>query len=264
MSNPHLPPELLDHVIDFLQNTGSALRNCCLVSKSWIPRARKHLFDEVWFETENDLELWKKAFPDPSTSPGRYTEALTIDCPHAVLAVDGEAGGWIRGFSHVVHLGLDSQIPYDNKSEIFPAVLQGLSPVVKSLTIDYNALPPSHIFDFILSFPLLEDLAITNYHYAGFGEGDSPNGLPTLVQRSNAPVIFGSLQLVAPAVEPIARLLLSVPDGIHFRKFTLAWEHDEDISLITALVERCSHTLKSLDISCSPSGMSIPRLRPYR
>ena len=47
MSNPHLPAEILDYIIDHLHDTEDALRNCSLVSKSWIPRTRTHLFADV-------------------------------------------------------------------------------------------------------------------------------------------------------------------------------------------------------------------------
>jgi len=263
MSNPHLPEELLDHIVDFLHlDTGRTLKNCSLVSKSWIPRARKHLFADVWFETEEYLELWKKRFPDPSTSPGHYANALTIDCPRAIAVADGEAGGWIRGFSRVAHLELDGRSGKheDDESEILFVPLQGLSPFVKSLNIYGIALPSSHIFDLILSFPLLEDLTVTD-HYAdrGFGEPQ------TIVQPSNPPVFTGSLKLAMIGPGHIARRLLSLPPGgIRFRKFTSTWDDGEDTSLITALVERCSHTLESFDIACDPLSTSIWRLRPYR
>ena len=177
MSDPLLPAELLDHIVDHLHDTEDALRNCCLISKSWIPRARKH----IWFGAdEEDLESWEGTFPDPSTSPGRYAKTLTINCPHAVAVADA----WIRGFSHVVHLelGSSSRLPgtYDgDESAIFLIPLQGPSPFVKSLGIDCIALPSSRIFDLILSFPLLEDLAMINHGYTAIDEDERSNELPT-------------------------------------------------------------------------------------
>src|ERR1700753_246461 len=50
MSGPRLPAELLDHIADLLRDR-ETLESCCLVSKSWIPRARKHLFACVAFHT---------------------------------------------------------------------------------------------------------------------------------------------------------------------------------------------------------------------
>jgi len=104
MPKPHLPQEILDYVVDFLHDKPEALKECCLVSRSWVPRTRMHLFAEVDFRTEEDLESWKKTFPDPSTSPGCYTRTLTVGSSHVVRTAG--VGGWIMGFSRVVSLVL--------------------------------------------------------------------------------------------------------------------------------------------------------------
>ena len=91
MSDPYLPAETLDHVVDLLHNTRDALRNCSLVSKLWIPCTRKHLFAIIKFPTKASLQSWKKTFPDPPSSPARYTKILTINCTPA----DAEVGDWI-------------------------------------------------------------------------------------------------------------------------------------------------------------------------
>jgi len=269
MSSPRLTAELLDHVVDYLHDSKDALRKCCLVSKSWVPRARRHLFAEVWFETEEDLESWLGIFPDPSTSPARYTKNLIIDCPQAVAIADGEGGGWIRSFSHVINLelGSSSQLPgtyEDDESATFLIPLQGLSPFVKSLDMDCPGLPSSRIFNLILSFPLLEDLTLTNYGYEATDEDDGSNGPPIAVQPSNLPVFTGFFKLVTKELVPIVRQLLSLPSGIHFLKLTLMRGRREDILLIMALVEGCSRTLESLDITCDPPGVFIRHLCPYR
>jgi hypothetical protein len=98
MPNPNLPVEILDYVADYLHDTNDALRNCCIISKSWIPRTRKQLFANIKFHVVEDVRSWKKMFPDPSTSPARYTKTLYFG-PDVVLAADREVGGWIRGFS---------------------------------------------------------------------------------------------------------------------------------------------------------------------
>ena len=69
------------------------------------PRARKHPFAKINFNTEEDLESWKKTFPDPPTSPGCYTRTLTVGSSHAVR--DVAAGCWIKAFSYVVSLMLN-------------------------------------------------------------------------------------------------------------------------------------------------------------
>src|ERR1700753_3973225 len=106
MSNPDLPPELLDHVVDLLQDTRDALKNCCLVAKSWIPRSRRHLFARIAFPNPASLRSWRSAFPDPSTSPACCARSLFIGYAPVVVAEDAEEGGWIPTFSRVVHFEL--------------------------------------------------------------------------------------------------------------------------------------------------------------
>ena len=66
MSKPYLPPELLDHVVDNLQVTKDALESCCLVSKSWVSRTRKHLFAHVRFRTAKTFSHGEARFRIPS------------------------------------------------------------------------------------------------------------------------------------------------------------------------------------------------------
>ena len=252
MSAIQLPAELLDHIVDHLYDAHGALMSCCLVGKSWIPRTRKYLFAEIWFSTEEDLESWKKAFPDPSTSPARYAKSLSVDCPHVIMAADAEADGWIRSFSRVVHLELGG---YVDESDFF-LPLQGFSPAIKSLHIDCKALPSWWIFDFLLSFPLLEDLTMFNSDDVAANNEDGSNWRPTVDRPSNPPVFTGSLELMVTGEELTVRRFLCLPGGIHFRTLKLTWDH-EDTSLITALVETCSHTLETLDMTCDPFSWFI-------
>ena len=254
MSNPRLPAELLDDVVDLLHDAPHALRNCCLVSKSWIPRTRRHLFADVTFHTVESLELWKKIFPDPSTSPAHYTKTLSVGCPHAATAADAQAGGWISTFSNVLRLNVDRL--HGDGSAASLLLFRGFSPVLKSLDAHFAPLPPSQIFDFILSFPLLEDLAATARD-GSIGEDDDSDELSPAVRPSNLPRFTGSLELPGTGIKFITRRFLSLPGGIHFRKLILRWFKAEDVSLTMALVEGCSHTLEFLDIGYVPRCTSI-------
>ena len=56
--------------------------------------------------------------------------------------------------------------------------------------------------------------------------------------------------------------LLSLP--IHFRKLALTWSCKEAFSLTMAFVEKCSHTLESLDTTCDSSrGTSTKHLHSH-
>jgi len=195
---PHLPEELRDHIVDLLHDSKLVLRNCCLVSKSWIPRTRKHLFAHISFSTEKDLKVWKKTFPDPSASPACYTKTMCIGCSYVLRDADADWGGWLRGFSHVVHLGVKLHGNESSKSiSAIPLIaFHEFSPVIKSLYLSFTLIPPSHIFDLALSFPLLEDLSIITCDYGGPAYNNhGPGGLPTAVRPSSPPMLTGILAL---------------------------------------------------------------------
>ena len=105
MPRSRFPPEISDSIIDLLHEEPEALQQCCLVSKSWVPRTRKHLFGRVEFGRSADVEAWKKVFPDPVNSPGCYTRSLYFTCVEEVITTaDADEGSWIRVFSNVVRL----------------------------------------------------------------------------------------------------------------------------------------------------------------
>jgi hypothetical protein len=262
MSNPHLPAETLDHIVNHLHDTRDALRNCCLVSKSWVPRSRKHLFAEIKFYTTKSLRSWKNAFPDPANSPMRYVTTLSVRCPEVVADADADAAGWIRGFSRVVHLTLNNQGLFADPT---PLVLSHeFSPVIKSLRVYFTALPSSQATNLILSFPLLEDLAVTTSMMSTESD-DGSDRLLTSVQPPGPPMLTGTLELrMRDGMAPIIHWLLSLPDGIHFRELTWTWFREGDHLSTMALVEGCSYTLESLDIGWHLLGTSTQHLRPQR
>ena len=247
--NAYLPPEILDLIADLMHDDPDALKKCCLVSKSWIPRTRRHLFAEITFYTARDMKSWKRVFPGPSISPARYTKSLVVS-PHIVGTEGAEAGNWIKGFSRVVHLGVDDKATYVDKSEVSLLFFHGFSPVVNSLRLQFMVIPSSRIFDLILSFPLLEDLSIV-VHDKSIDDGDDSNKPPAIVHSSNPPILTGSLELCSNGgLEYITRRLLSQPGSIHFRELTSTLFEVGDPSSTTALVEECSHTIETLEISC--------------
>ena len=103
MLNPQLPPEILDHIIDLLHAEPHTLRNCCLVTRSWIPRARKYLFGEIKIASLPDLHAWWKSFPDPGSSPAYHTHSLLLHSAKLISFVM-EGCGWIRPFTNVMRL----------------------------------------------------------------------------------------------------------------------------------------------------------------
>lgn len=78
-SSPRLPPELCDHIIDQLRDQPNALRSCSVVSKSWTPRSRKHIFSTISFNNDSDVAAWWNTFPDPSNSPAYHARTLAVN-----------------------------------------------------------------------------------------------------------------------------------------------------------------------------------------
>ena len=66
MPQPRLPQEITDYIVDLLQDEHKTLKQCYLVSKLWAPRARRHIFKTITFESPADPAAWTRTFPDIS------------------------------------------------------------------------------------------------------------------------------------------------------------------------------------------------------
>ena len=240
MSPPPLPPEMLDLIVDFLHDEPDALRACCLVSKSWVYRARGHLFAHVEFSLKSHIKLWKRTFPDPSNSPARHTRSLSIRRSPVVTFVDTGVGGWTRTFSGIVRLHVDIR-GFGGGKKVSLIPLHGLSSALKSLRLAYgSSTPSSEIFSFVCSFPLLEDLALVSL--GGNSEIDEWK-VP-----STSPKLTGTLDLrMLGGIRPAVHRLLELPSGLHFSKISVACLK-EDVGSMVDLVSKCSDTLESLSI----------------
>jgi hypothetical protein len=103
MSSFHLPQEITDYILDHLHDEPETLRQCCLVSRSWIQGSRKNLFGLVIFNSSTLLERWERAFPNPLNSPAFYTRRLVANDREVFLKVPGELK-WTQAFSRVMEL----------------------------------------------------------------------------------------------------------------------------------------------------------------
>ena len=231
-----LPPEILDLIVDHLHDEQAALKACCIVSKSWILRARKQLFARVEFRTSGShMEHWKKAFPDPSNSPAHHTRSLSVYGNPVLTTTEAGADNWIRAFRNVVHLRLENLDP----ASLVP--FHGLSPAVRGLRLSYTT---PDVFGLVCSFPFLKHLALVALHPES--DADRYN------TPSTSPKLTGSLDLgMFGSARPVIRRLLDLPDGLHFSKITMLFVND-DVESATDLVSSCSDTLESLVILCLP------------
>ena len=135
---------------------------CCLVSKSWVSRAREHLFYEIEFQYLAHVNACKRAFLDPTRSPAHHTRSLSVRFIESIFIADAEEGSWVKTFSNVVRLELRSNTKTWFNLKRYLALFYGFSPVVKSLRVFTMCPPPPQVFSLICSLPLLEDLAMVS------------------------------------------------------------------------------------------------------
>ena len=107
MSNSRLPAETLNHIIDHLRTTKDTLGNSCPVSNR-----SSHASEHPFSSTSGSVS------PQGACKRGRRrvhilrlscvlcSKTLSVNSTQVVVAADAEEGGWIRGFSRVVHLKL--------------------------------------------------------------------------------------------------------------------------------------------------------------
>ena len=96
---PPFPPEIFDLIIDHLQDEPITLKACCLVSKSWVPRSRMHIFAHVEFDPVGT--------PVESCSPDRctYLGPFLPPRPRTVsenLWVERTSRGFPRSFERII------------------------------------------------------------------------------------------------------------------------------------------------------------------
>ena len=245
---PRLPQETVDHIVDFLHDNWKELRKCCLVSKSWLPRARKHLFIDLEFESE-DYDKWVRAFPNPINSPAHHVRTLTIRCRLQAVG----ASSWIQGFTRVDRLTVD----YARSGCTIPCIplvlFYTLAASLKTLEVTYLLLPHTEIFDLVRSLPLLEDLILTGDGIVA--EDDEPDEPPTVVS-SIPPALTGTLELfMYTSLGRALQQLLDLPGGLRFRKLDLSWCRPQDLHQVVETVAACSNTLEHLTIASKVGGM---------
>ena len=248
------PFEILEYIVDFLHDDGKALRQYSLVSKAQIPLARKHIFSVVKFRTPDEINKWKTAFPDPSTSPAFYTRTLFINCPSTLTAEDASERGWMSTFVRLVcleldtyylHFAIDRRVTFPEGFGISLSLFHIYSPTLKSLRVSSPSLPHSQIFNLVLSLPHLEDLTLFG-NDATCEDKESHQPRPA----SPLPALTGTLEFsLFKGMGCATGHLLGIPNGLRFRKLKLSWNDTEDLQSINNLVSACSDTLEDLDVA---------------
>ena len=143
-----------------------------------------------------------------------------------------EDGGWIRTFSRVVRLDVDSSRQGPDDSKVSLAPFHRFSLILKSLRLFSNLLPHSRIIALVHSLPFLEDLTLIVYGSANNDDFDI-SGPPGAVPPPSSPPFTGPLSLVPfKGMGPVTRRLLDLTlrnSGFYgsrrmtFNGYTLWW-----------------------------------------
>lgn len=76
MSPRELPPELCDHVIDYLWDDPHALIACSLTCRGWVPTTRLHLFEAVKLKGPHDCARLHQALNASGTAPTAIADCI--------------------------------------------------------------------------------------------------------------------------------------------------------------------------------------------
>ena len=105
-----------------------------------------------------------------------------------------------------------------------------------------------YISTLVYYLPNLEDLTARNL---GMSVGDDA----VVFQASTSPPFTGTLTISSSRrIDRLVTRLLSLPNGIHFRKFKFLWEVETDVQWVMDLVEACSDTLEHFDLEPRVKG----------
>ena len=235
---PRIPQEIIDEILNRLAADSDrwSLRECALVSKSWLPSCRRHLFRAIHFNRA-DVDRWLKTFPVPEESPAHHFRDLSVEVKLGEL--------FLEEFSE--------HIPWFTSVESFNLMWRGGAPrsslrlprSVTSLTLKLGAVALLRIRDVMVQLPDLDSLSLSG----SLGPMDRRllPGIGTVLRGR----FGGKLQLLKGlAHEDVMNMLLEVPTGLHFTEIRIRDARECPLSVVR-LVEACGKPLVRLSYMTS-------------
>ena len=234
---PRIPREILDEILDHFATDPDrrSLQLCALVSKSWVPSCRRHLFHTTIFAPRNTAK-WVKAFPVPGRSPACHVRDLHFRAEESNTIFDSKFSEHVPWFTNVERMSLSG----DGHLNLLRFPLSwGLPQSVASLTIDGGSVFLRHIRDIMVQLPNLNDLSLAGHIVPGdrsvlLGIGMALRGR-----------FGGKLRLHKGGSHwDTVKMLLEIPTGLHFTEVEIRAKYG---CLSTMrLAEACSKTLVKL------------------
>lgn len=205
---------------------------------------------EANFESEYKIRMWKSHF---SGLPPPRTLGLSIG------AVPMRRLQLVLSFNHLQSLSVDDGAWKRMRKPISLFHLHGLSPTLKTLHFTRHSSSISKLFNFINSFPQLENLLLDVR--VPFERDDTGAHLtPLAAQTLNGYLV---LKMKKGKIAPIIRNLLKIPEGLRFSTIELACPAETGPE-VRDLVLECSDTLEYLHIEYTTGIVPKSPLPPFR
>ena len=211
-----IPNEIIDEILNHLVADSSfgddslqkSLRSCSLVSISWIPSCRRHLFHTITFTSRN-VAKWLETFPVPEESPAYHVKDLRF-------SLGGRCGAPEEFFKHTPWFTNAEKMTVTG-NVMFPSLgiplFARLPQSVTSLAIEAGKIDLMQMRDIMVHLPNLNDLVLSGTVVVRFRK--LLPGLGTVLMGR----FGGELRIWNGRTdEDFVNMLLEVPTGLHFTK----------------------------------------------
>ena len=253
---PSIPQEIVDEILGHLStDPGSrlSLQACTLVSKSWVPSCRQHLFHTILFTPEN-IARWVKTFPVPEESPAHLVRDLRL-LIGARNSVPETFFGYIPWFKNTEGVSI---LQDAGSHALWIPSFRGLPQSVTSLTIKADRIFLRQIQNIIMWLPNLDDLVFSGSFVAV--ERGALLGIGTNLRGR----FGGRLRLTGEySSASLVNVLLEIPTGLHFTEVQIHTTCESLLSTVR-LTEACAKTLVKLSYMVDLHGEYHPFSRFWR
>ena len=249
---PSVPQEIVDEILDHLAADFDfrSLKLCALVSRSWVPSCRRHLFRIVVFTTVK-VARWRKRFPVPEEGPAHHVRDLhfSIGGYHCAPEKFAEHTPWFTNVERLILSELGAFQPLWRPSS------WRLPQSVTSLTVEANTITLVQIRDIMMQLPDLDNLSLLGS--LPVGDRRTLLGTETVLRGR----FSGRLRLVKGyAAEEVMNILLDIPTGLRFTEVQICGMRECFFSTVR-LAEACAKTLVKLSYTTSFHCKSTPSPR---
>lgn len=214
-----IPPEIVDHIIDYIHDDHRALDACALTSKTFLPRSRYHLFGAVSLDKRSNNHLLTRLYHAPHLASyvrtlqirrARYTPGSAPSpsppspSPGVTLFVEREHGEscWVFLLFASLHVALRSVTRLEMEGVAFTQTfihnLRILLPNLQELRLNgcyFDSFP--RCFELHSAFPRLRSVILSEVVY-------TPDPKPTCLQCGRLPL--------HPSVKATSKTNLDVSD----------------------------------------------------